>query len=67
MGPWRLELIRIWRTKQWLALMATFVILGLANPLATYYLPELPKMTSKAPKVTVAPAKAADSISMIVN
>src|SRR5260370_29024869 len=67
MGPGRLELIRIWRTRRWLALMATFVLLGLANPVAAYYLPQLAKMTARGPKVTVATSTAANSISMVVN
>ncbi len=67
MGPWRLELIRIWRTRRWLALMATFVLLGLANPVAAYYLPQLAKITARGPKVTVATSTAANSISMVVN
>ena len=47
MGVWRLELIRMWRTKRIVALVAPFVLLGLAGPIALHYLPELIKAGSQ--------------------
>jgi ABC-2 type transport system permease protein len=41
MGPWRLELVRAWRTGRLVVLLAAFVIVGLGDPVLTYYLPEL--------------------------
>ncbi len=41
MGPWRLELVRAWRTRRLIVLLAAFVIVGLGDPVLTYYLPEL--------------------------
>lgn len=46
MGSWRLEWVRMWRTKRIVALVATFVLLGLAGPIALHYLPELIKAGS---------------------
>jgi ABC-2 type transport system permease protein len=61
MGPWRLELVRLSRTRRAVALVATFVILGLGIPVLTYYLPDLVKhagngVTIIAPKQTPADA-----------
>ena len=47
MGSWRLEWIRMWRTKRIVALVATFVLLGVAGPIVLHYLPELIKAGSK--------------------
>jgi ABC-2 type transport system permease protein len=41
MGPWRLELIRTWRTRRMIVLLAAFVIVGLGDPVLTYLLPRL--------------------------
>jgi ABC-2 type transport system permease protein len=41
MGPWRLELIRVWRTRRMIVLLAAFVIVGLGDPVLTYFLPRL--------------------------
>jgi ABC-2 type transport system permease protein len=61
MGPWRLELVRLWRARRAVALLATFVGLGLGVPVLTYYLPDLVKHAGKgitiiAPKQTPADA-----------
>ena len=47
LGAWKLEWIRMWRTKRIVAVVATFVLLGLAGPIALHYLPELIKAGSK--------------------
>jgi ABC-2 type transport system permease protein len=41
MGPWRLELTRVWRTRRMVVLLAAFVIVGLGDPVLTYFLPTL--------------------------
>jgi len=41
MGPWRLELIRVWRTRRMIVLLAAFVIVGLGDPVLTYFLHDL--------------------------
>jgi ABC-2 type transport system permease protein len=41
MGPWRLELIRAWRTRRLIVLLAAFVIVGLGDPVLTYFLRDL--------------------------
>ncbi len=41
MSLWRLELLRLWRTRRWIALAAVFLVLGFGNPLATHYLGDL--------------------------
>jgi ABC-2 type transport system permease protein len=62
MGPWRLELLRLWRTRRLVALAATFLILGLGDPVLTYYLPELVKNASNGVQITVPKQTAADGI-----
>jgi ABC-2 type transport system permease protein len=62
MGPWRLELVRLLRTRRLIVLAATFLILGLTMPVLSYYLPRLVKhaagngVTILAPKQTPADA-----------
>jgi ABC-2 type transport system permease protein len=41
MSLWRLELLRLVRTRRWIALAAVYLLLGLGEPLATYYLGQL--------------------------
>ena len=41
MSLWHLELLRLWRTRRWIALAAVFLVLGFGNPLATRYLGDL--------------------------
>jgi ABC-2 type transport system permease protein len=41
MTLWRLELLRLLRTRRWIALAAVYLLLGLGEPLATYYLGQL--------------------------
>lgn len=62
MGPWRLEILRLWRTRRLIALAGTFLILGLGIPVLTYYLPEIVKNTASGVQVTVPKQTAADSI-----
>jgi ABC-2 type transport system permease protein len=41
MSLWRLELLRLLRTRRWIALAAVYLVLGFGEPLATYYLGQL--------------------------
>ena len=41
MSPWRVEMLRVWRTRRLVALVAVFVLFGLGIPVLTYYLPEI--------------------------
>ena len=62
MGPWRLEVLRLWRTRRVIALAATFLIVGLGAPILTYYLPELIKGAGDGIQITVPKQTAADAI-----
>jgi len=63
MGPWRLELLRTWRTRRLIALAAVFLILGLGMPLLTYFLPEIVKgSAAKGVQITVPKQTAPDAI-----
>jgi ABC-2 type transport system permease protein len=62
MGPWRLELVRAWRTRRAFALAATFMILGLGGPVLVYYLPRLVKHGGQGIEITIPPPTAADGI-----
>ena len=41
MSIWRVEWLRLFRTRRWIALVAVFLLLGLTNPLVTKYLGQL--------------------------
>jgi ABC-2 type transport system permease protein len=62
MGPWRLEVLRLWRTRRLIALAAAFLLLGFGMPVLTYYLPALIKNSGNGVQVTVPKQTAADSI-----
>jgi ABC-2 type transport system permease protein len=62
MGPWRLELLRLWRTQRIIALGAIFLILGFGIPILTYYLPEIVKNSAGDVEITVPKQTAADSM-----
>jgi ABC-2 type transport system permease protein len=62
MGPWRLELLRIHRTRRLIVLVATFAILGLGEPVLTYYLPEIVKNAGNGVTVIAPKPTAADGI-----
>jgi ABC-2 type transport system permease protein len=61
-GAWRLELVRLWRTRRAVALGATFVILGLGIPVLTYYLPDLVKHAGNGVKIIAPRQTPADAI-----
>jgi ABC-2 type transport system permease protein len=69
MTPWRLELLRLARTRRAVALVAMFVVLGFGGPVLVHYLPELVNSSKNAsgldlPKnaLTLAPPKPVDGI-----
>lgn len=63
MGPWRLELLRVWRTRSAIALIVTFLVLGLGAPVLAYYLPDIAKGgTGSGVRVIVSKSTPADGI-----
>jgi ABC-2 type transport system permease protein len=62
MGPWRLELVRLWRTRRLIVLAATFLILGLGIPILTYYLPEIVKNAGNGVQIIAPKQTPADAI-----
>jgi hypothetical protein len=67
MGPWRLELLRIERTRRLVVLGATFMILGLAEPVFTYYLPEIIRHPGNGIQIIAPKPTAADGIANFAN
>ena len=63
MSVWRLEWLRVWRTRRLIVLLGTFVILGLGSPMLTYYLPDIVKgATSDGVQIIVPEPTAKDGI-----
>lgn len=63
MTSWRLEIIRLWRTKRALALAAVFVIIGLLGPVSAYYLPQIAERAGGGRiKIVIPPVQPADAI-----
>jgi ABC-2 type transport system permease protein len=63
MSPWRLELLRLLRTRRLVAVVAIFVILGFGGPVLVHYLPELVKgSTTKGVEVILPKPKPVDGI-----
>jgi ABC-2 type transport system permease protein len=62
MGAWRLELLRVWRTRRVVALAATFLVIGLGSPVLTYELPELAKHPGNGVRIIAPKPTAADGI-----
>ncbi|HYZ52963.1 MAG TPA: hypothetical protein VE733_05565 [Streptosporangiaceae bacterium] len=62
MSPWRLEALRLWRTRRLAALAAVYVILGLGIPVLTYELPQLLKHTSGGVRVIAPPPTPVSSL-----
>lgn len=55
MSVWRLEVLRVWRTRRLIVLVGAFIVLGLGDPILTYYTPELLKASTGGIRV-IAPA-----------
>jgi ABC-2 type transport system permease protein len=62
MSPWRLEVLRLWRTRRLIALAAPFVLLGLGLPILTHDLPELAKHSSGGVRVIAPPPTPVDAL-----
>jgi hypothetical protein len=62
MSPWKLEALRLWRTRRLVALAGAFAILGLGIPILTYELPSLIKNGTGGIQVTVPRQTPADSL-----
>lgn len=62
MTPWRLELLRLWRTRRLVALIAPFILLGLGIPILTHNLPELARHASGGVRVIAPPPTPADAL-----
>jgi len=62
MSPWRLEVLRLWRTRRLIALAAPFVLLGLGIPILTKNLPELAKHSSGSVQVIAPPPTPVDAL-----
>ncbi len=64
LSPWKVEWLRLIRTRRLIALASVFVLLGFAEPIGVYYLPTLIKhANTKGVKITAPPPVAADGIS----
>jgi ABC-2 type transport system permease protein len=62
MSPWKLEALRLWRTRRLVALAGAFAILGLGIPILTYELPSLIKNGTGGIQVTVPRQTPLDSL-----
>lgn len=62
MSVWRLEWLRLVRTRRLVVLAATFAFFGLAGPITIYYLPELLASRLSELKLTLPPPAPADGI-----
>jgi ABC-2 type transport system permease protein len=67
MSAWHLEWLRLWRTRQAIALAATFVVLGLGLPVLTYYLPELISGAEASLHLVIPKQTATDSLTGFTN
>jgi hypothetical protein len=61
-SPWKLEALRLWRTRRLVALAGAFAILGLGIPILTYELPSLIKNGTGGIQVTVPRQTPLDSL-----
>jgi ABC-2 type transport system permease protein len=68
LSPWRLEFLRLWRTRRLIALAVAFGAVGLGIPILDHYLPQILKhATSGGVRVTVPPPTAAQSLKDVAN
>jgi len=62
MSAWRLEALRLWRTRRLIALVVPFVLLGLGIPILTHDLPEIAKHSSEGVPVIAPPPTPVDAL-----
>ncbi len=63
MSPWRLEILRLWRTRRLIALAAAFGLIGLGIPLLDHSLPQILKHASTGGiKITIPPPTPAQTL-----
>lgn len=67
MSLWRLEWLRLVRTRRWVALVAVFLLFGFAGPVGARYLPDLIKHAGNGVTIIVPKPKPADGISEFIS
>ena len=67
MNLWRLEWLRLVRTKRWVALLGIYVFFGLVGPLSARYLGEIVERFGGGIEVTIPPAIPADGMAQFVS
>ena len=67
MSLWRLEWIRLFRTKRWIALLGVYVFFGLVGPLTARYISEILESFGGGVEVVVPEPVAADGIASYVS
>ncbi|MBV8990403.1 MAG: hypothetical protein JO372_17770 [Solirubrobacterales bacterium] len=68
MSPWRLELLRLWRTRRLIALAAAFGAVGLGIPILDHYLPQILKhANSGGVRIIAPPPTAAQTLKDVAN
>lgn len=67
MNLWRLEWLRLVRTKRWIALVGTYVFFGLLGPLSARYLGEIVERFGGGVEVTFPPPVPADGMIQYVS
>ncbi|MBP6005417.1 hypothetical protein KA531_00730 [Candidatus Saccharibacteria bacterium] len=67
MNLWRLEILRLLRTRFWLALFTPFLVFGLLGPVMAYYLSDILSSASTNITIIVAEAQPMDGFSNYIN
>ncbi len=67
MNRWKLEWLRLVRTKRWLAILGVFVLLGILAPVTAYFLPRLVPATTGSIRIEVLPPHPYDGIAYYVD
>lgn len=67
MSLWRLEWIRLFRTKRWIALVGVYVFFGLVGPITARYIREILESFGGEVQVVVPDPVAADGIAGYVS
>ncbi|MGH2717395.1 MAG: hypothetical protein ACRDJU_02295 [Actinomycetota bacterium] len=67
MSLWRLEWLRLVRTRRWLVLVGVFVLFGFVGPVGARYLPDLIKHAGNGVTIIVPKPKPADGVQQFVS